>query len=445
MNDSIWDSLEEEIEPDQGSVEGDLPPSLSRLVPGELVWNDSGSVYVSVRSQSISGGNKPGQHRHNPDLRLGNLIQTFQSPPELANLRTQDCAFVDCETTGLARNSLAFLIGVGLFERHEGAETPCASPAEMTESAEGQHGPSADPTHFVVRQLLVHHPREEAAALQFLHSLLQGRRVCVTFNGDRFDIPLLRSRIREQQFHFPELPLEDPFSDEELFSLDLLPLARKVWRRRIGSCALSNCELRILGVRRTHADVSGAQIPGIYMQYLETGKASELSRVFYHNEIDILSMSFLLAALTKTSRSAQSAELRDLDGVDALALGCLSQESMRLEDAERLFEHAVGVLGGSEHQNAAFRELGLLRKRQGRWDEAVSTWERWFTSTATQSPDPCIELAKYHEWRSRDLKEAEMFTRWAIHINDAAPSTSRKLRVREELLHRLNRIARKRA
>ena len=234
---------------------------------------------------------------HDPSLLLRRLGLVFPKLPSFDNLVLGDCVFLDSETTGLGFNAMPFMIGVGTFEEHATQEidrrenrSSSSLPSEPSKSIE----PKGIPTHFVVRQLFAHHPYQESAVLQHLQDLLAGKRVCVSFNGDAFDIPLIRARFEASMFHFPELPLEDPFQDESLLSLDLLPLARKIWRKRIGSCALSNCEARILGLKRTHADVAGAQIPGIYMKYLHDGKADELARVFYHNRQDIVSMSYLL-------------------------------------------------------------------------------------------------------------------------------------------------------
>ena len=244
-------------------------------------------------------------------------------------------------------------------------------------------------------------------------------------------------------FHFPELTLEDPFQDGNLLSLDLLPLARKIWRKRIGSCALSNCEARILGLKRTHADVAGAQIPGIYMKYLHDGKAEELARVFYHNRQDIVSMSFLLKSLIRSSESVAYTSLERLSGEEALSLAMLLLKESRWSNAERLLIFATRRLGGSEHHAASFRELALHYKRRGHWENAKATWEEWLSATVQDCVDPYVELAKYYEWRMKDLLQAEVYTRWAIHVHSSSPVPRRSHQTQEELRHRLRRLERK--
>ena len=446
MSDAIWDELDSEPEATSAEMMDEVPPSLRECVPGDLIWNDSGSVYVCTRSYPLTFPASDEKLVHDPGMSLSHLAPAFPGLPGFDNLLSGDCAFLDSETTGLGYNSLPFMIGVGTFERRAVGETsPAARAAFPLES----HGMSRDrkaeqsPTHFVIRQFFAHHPRQESAVLQQLQELLVGKPVCVSFNGNGFDIPLIRSRFETSMYHFPELPLADPFQEQSLLSLDLLPLARKVWRRRIGSCALSNCEARILGLKRTHADVDGAQIPGIYMKYLHSGEADEIGRVFYHNRQDIMSMSFLLRSLVRCAQSATSEPVERLSGEEALSMGTTMLRESREADVERLLAFATHALGGSEHHAASFRELALYYKRQGRWQDAAQTWERWLSTTEQDSVDPYVELAKYYEWQAKDILQAEVYARWALHVHRSSPHPRRAQQIQEELQHRLRRLERK--
>ena len=446
MAGTIWDELDSEQEPVGEESFHDVPPSLLECIPGDLIWNECGSVYVCRRAFPLDTPSQQEDLTHDPSLLLRRLGLVFPKLPSFNNVVLGDCVFLDSETTGLGFNAMPFMIGVGTFEEHATQEidrredrSSSSLPSEPSKSIESE----GIPTHFVVRQLFAHHPYQESAVLQHLQVLLAGKRVCVSFNGDAFDIPLIRARFEASMFHFPELPLEDPFQDESLLSLDLLPLARKIWRKRIGSCALSNCETRILGLKRTHADVSGAQIPGIYMKYLHDGKAEELARVFYHNQQDIVSMSYLLKSLIRSSESVASTSLERLSGEEALSMGMLLLRESRWPDAERLLNFATRKLGGSEHHAASFRELALHYKRRGHWENAKATWEEWLSATVQDSVDPYVELAKYYEWRTRDLLQAEVYTRWAIHVHSSSPVPRRSHQIQEELRHRLRRLERK--
>ncbi len=427
-----------------------VPWSLRASNPGELVWNASGNVYVhayaydlgqAVQTQTFDGH---GAHR------LADLEALFAFRRPWGTLTLHDCIFLDCETTGLGRAALPFMVGVARYERlpslptrppHAGGAQPVLPSVLAEASASGDE----PPTHFVVRQLFVLQPRDESALLQEVQALLAGEAVCVSFNGDRFDLPLLRARFQANRYHFPELPLTDPFAAARLPSLDILPLARRLWRQRIGSCALSNCERRILGWARTHADVAGAQIPGLYARFLQTGQADGIHRVFYHNRHDIVSMAFLLARLVKGARQAAQSDLPALSGEEALAAGKILLRSAQTQQAERLLAFAMKALQGQTLQSEAYFLLARHCKRQARWPQAVAIWERWISSVAAVSVVPYVELAKYHEWRSQDLGQAEAYARWALHVYAALPVRQQSRALQLALQHRVNRIERKRA
>jgi hypothetical protein len=89
--------------------------------------------------------------------------------------------------------------------------------------------------------------------------------------------------------------------------------------------------------------------------------------------------------------------------------------------------------------------LGQLFKRQERWAEAAELWQLWLTSLPGNDATPYIELAKYCEWQTQDLEQAEMWTAWALHNLRTTPAWQRSPGQLSELEHRLGRIQRKRA
>ena len=107
-------------------------------------------------------------------------------------------------------------------------------------------------------------------------------------------------------------------------------------------------------------------------------------------------------------------------------MGMLLLRESRWPDAERLLIFATRKLGGSEHHAASFRELALHYKRRGHWENARATWEEWLSATVQDCVDPYVELAKYYEWRTKDLLQAEVYTRWAIHVHRASPAPSQE-------------------
>ncbi len=373
-----------------------------------------------------------------PSLERGglSLAQAFRWDPEaLASLfpglppgvaaDLRHVAFLDTETTGLGGSgSFAFLVGVGAFEL----------------------GPeSAAPRAFRVVQFFARHPGEEAAMLQALAHHLESFVLLGTFNGRTFDLPLLRARYGlHGRLGSPHLCLPSLLAPDAPH-LDLLPPARRLWRRRLGSCALGALERRVLGYRRGQADVPGAQIPRLYMDYLAHGHLQALHGVFYHNAEDIVSMVALLARLSRCLLSASDGMGEGgLPGADLLSLARLYEAMGQVERAERLYRAALETDPEPRLRAEIFHGLGWLLKRQGRWDEAAEVWQRWIAAVPGPDPRPYVELAKLFEWRARDLAQAEMWTAWALHNQEAAPPGRSSPRAIAELRHRLERIRRKR-
>ena len=127
-------------------------------------------------------------------------------------------------------------------------------------------------------------PGQEAALLAALDQWLAEFDVIVTFNGKSFDVPLLNSR-------FLMNGITTPFERYE--HVDVLQIARKLWRDRLPSRALGELEKEIIHFYRTGDDIPGWMIPQVYFDYLRSGDARPLAGVFYHNVIDILTLAAL--------------------------------------------------------------------------------------------------------------------------------------------------------
>ena len=108
--------------------------------------------------------------------------------------------------------------------------------------------------------------------------------VVVTYNGGSFDLPLLRNR-----FALHDMP--DPFLGTP--HLDLLTVARRLWRHSLPDCSLATVEHHVLGAERDGSDVPGFEIPGIYNAFLRTRDAHDLRGVVQHNQSDIVALAAL--------------------------------------------------------------------------------------------------------------------------------------------------------
>ena len=152
-------------------------------------------------------------------------------------------AFIDTETTGLVggAGTIAFLIGIGVWEK----------------------------SSFVLHLVFIRNPDEEAAALQYVADVLESCSGLVTFNGRAFDLPIMQTRFIINRL-IPNW-LDTPH-------LDLLAVARRLWRDHLPSRRLGEIEEKILGITRTEEDLPSYLIPFFYRQYLENGETAEKHR-----------------------------------------------------------------------------------------------------------------------------------------------------------------------
>ena len=416
------------------------PAPIEALETGEIVENSAGLCYLVTRHCVPFGLEQREPQSLREQSALGNLLE--RDPSMLAPLypayQLERCpdfrrsAFLDIESTGLGGGAsiYAFMVGVGTFEPHD-------------RDSDG----TADSLTFVVRQFFMRHPGEEPALLTALADLLHGCHSLVTFNGRSFDAPLLRGRYRYAGRFLPANVGRPPTLDDGAPHLDLLHPARRLWRKRLGSCALSNLERKVLGFARTESDVPGSLIPQLYADYLRDGDGRMMQRVFYHNREDIVSMAVLAEAICSAFAEPTATDSGHLQPLDLLSMARLQIELECLDRAESLFRSALDQLSSRADLAESFDGLGRLLKRQRRWEEAAAVWQQWLTTVRDPggAPDsrPYEELAKFYEWQEGDLAQAAMWTQWALHEQEQAPPHSRSPQTQTELRHRLARLQRK--
>ncbi len=285
-------------------------------------------------------------------------------------------AFLDTETSGLAggTGTYAFMVGVGRFEGDD----------------------------FHLAQFFMRDPTEEPAMLEALLDFLAPCRALVTFNGKAFDAPLLNTRYA---LHSIPTPLK------EFSHLDLLPLARRLWRDRLPSRALKYLEENILLAPRTVEEVPGYEIPWLYFDYLRTGDATPLKGVFYHNAMDVVAMAALLSHIA--SLMSDPFDGRVQHGLDFIALGRLYEDLKQWDLAARLMEHGLSLELTEADFGAALERLSILQKRRGDIEQAIRLWEQAAEQGHIYAH---VELAKYHEHRLRDYEEALKWSRSALEL-----------------------------
>jgi len=232
-----------------------------------------------------------------------------------------------------------------------------------------------------------------------------------------------------------------PLPFENYAHVDLLPLARRLWRDRLPSRTLKYIEENVMLAPRTSEEVPGYEIPWLYFDYLRSGDAEPLKGVFYHNAMDILALAALLnhtAGLLADPLSGQVAH-----GLDLVAIAKLYEDLGRWDQAARIYEHGLEMELDESDFAQAVQRLSILQKRRGDLDQAIRWWEQ---AAAEGHVYAHVELAKYYEHRQKDYTEALRWTRAALaHINEADfPPYARQYWL-EELEHRVSRLERKHA
>ena len=302
------------------------------------------------------------------------LISQWANDPAIGTFPLSKFAFLDTETSGLAggTGTYAFLVGAARFIEDR----------------------------FVLQQFFMRDPAEEPALLEGLANFLAPCSSLVTFNGKAFDAPLLATRYRLH--HIPV-----PFQDYS--HLDLLPLARRLWRDRLESRALKFLEVQVLGLTRSSEEVPGYEIPWLYFDYLKSGDARPLGGVFYHNAMDVVAMAALLAHMNDMLENPFDGKVQH--GLDFVALGKLFEDLGRWDEAAKLFERGLETDLTESDFGVAVRRLSILQKRRGDLSEAVRLWEQAAKSGHLYA---FIELAKYYEHRERDVKSALKWAKSAL-------------------------------
>jgi len=284
--------------------------------------------------------------------------------------------FLDTETTGLSggTGTLPFLIGVGKF------------------TSEG----------FLTSQIFIRNPTEEQAQLEQLNKYLVGIEAIATYNGKAFDIPILKTRYVINGF-------QSPF--ENLLHFDLLPLSRRIWKRRLESRSLKDLETNVLEFSRNQMEVPGWEIPVIYFNYLRSGDARPLEGVFYHNAIDIQSLAAIFLVLNKLAANPETKSIENT--TDILSLAIQLETSGEIDKALSLYEQLLS----QELPDRLFTELQLrysrILKRNGDFEKAADVL---YHKEELADIQVMIQLAKVLEHQQKNPDAALRYTENALEI-----------------------------
>ena len=361
----------------------------------------------------------------------GTVLETTQRPivvvesrehiePDLAGLAwlpepvdpSRPFVLLDTETTGLGSGTgtLPFLVGVGTWE----GDT------------------------FITRQLLLPEQSDEAGYLEALEALIPAEACLVSYNGRSFDWPLLVTRFR---LHGHKPP---PYAAH----LDLLPLARALWKHRLPDARLASVEAGICGVQREH-DLPGGLVPSRYLDYLRSGHGRPLKDVLKHNRQDVVSMALLLrvlalelAPVARTGQATAAVHPGDLGGLGrAYARKHRHAEALACFDAgmERLLE----PWETQRYETMAMDRARTLT-RMGLREEAEGAWHAIALEGGRHAAWAWLHVAKHREHDARDFSAALKATDRARALAERNRLFGRRDRhVERDLARRVPRLRRR--
>lgn len=250
----------------------------------------------------------------------------------------------------------------------------------------------------MLEQLLLRGPDDEMAALWYLEEALRATDLIVTYNGSRFDFPLLARRYRILGFGLFEPPCQ---------TIDLEPFARSVFGRQGFPTKLASLEEHILTTIRP----SWIRHPAWHSDgHLSWRRRRRVARILAKNAQDVLSLLTLLEAICTTVAAP---------GEHAVKLGLhMGRSLQRLDDA-----------GAMEWlMTAVSRGQGTPAGMQA----ALLAWKSADEETRERLLVPALEYAALHgfqnawqaaerlgleAWKKHDHSQAVAWTRRATELS----------------------------
>jgi len=379
------------------------------LLDGELIKSDSGEFFLKRTVIYFSAIDSPSlepilaQHH----FLNSQTLSIIGRDSDIESINPKKLLYLDTETTGLAggTGTYAFLVGCGYFQDDS----------------------------FIIEQFFMGDYHFETAMLVALKSLLSRFEGFVTYNGKCYDIPLLRSR-----FIYNRIPI-----NLEIPNLDLLFIARRFWKRRLGDCSLQNIESNILNVKREN-DIPSELIPYVYFDYVRGIRRERMVNVFNHNQQDIFSLALMTILAHNIYENPYQFDL--LEPIDLYGLALTYQKDNFCDKAIECYLQTLDKLGTDSSaaklpvRSAHFsgyklfplkqglqtefsttelefhirNKLSMLYKKMCDYENAVNIWFDLVDRFDVDDIFHFEELAKYFEHRARDYDTAISIVQRAI-------------------------------
>lgn len=374
---------------------------IEKIIPGKSYSTIFGDAFVFEKQYSPDY--RHGMIDFNGRFDLTTLLAWSRLPVD-PPIQIDEIVFLDTETSGLAGGSgtLVFLVGLGYWKQG----------------------------NYHITQVFLRHPAEEDAFLTALDELITPFRIMVTYNGKSFDAPLLNNRYILNGFNNPL---------KEKHHIDLLSLTRRIWRNRLNDRSLGNLEQEILGFHRSAEEIPGWMVPQMYFEYLQTQNADPMKGVFYHNEVDIVSLSALFVHLANLLQNPLEANERQ--SLDWIAIARLYEELKDYDRAVQLYEASLKIGLPTHFFIQTLYRFASLYRRTGEYDKALVLWMK---AVEFNEVEACVEIAKYYEHHQKSHYQALEWTETALKFLNTLPLPRyiKKQKIKE-LEHRRNRLLQK--
>jgi uncharacterized protein YprB with RNaseH-like and TPR domain len=376
--------------------------SLIDIIPGSWERNKIGECFV-YRSE-IPLGTKHGKLKisGSPDLSFFNTLPHFEGGLDIS---PEEVLFIDTETTGLSGGvgTYVFLIGVAKYK--------------------------GDILNFA--QFFLQDPAHESSQLAALNEFISNAKLIVSYNGKSFDLPRIKTRYRLHGW-------PDPFA--EIYHIDLLHIARRLWKAHLPGCTLGDLEHHLLGLQRDSIDIPGWQVSEHFYEYLRSGDPTPLKCVFYHNEIDVISLAALLEYISE--RLSSPLKKKFLEEQDLVSIGKYFFSIGNTSMAIQVLNKTLAITDLSEEIMLDSRlTLAAAYKKKGEYKKAAPLWLECSRSSSLHA---LVELAKYAEHKLGDYDEAIHWTLTSLDNLDHLPRHKQQ-QIANQLDHRLGRLKKKKA
>lgn len=329
----------------------------------------------------------------------------YSTPESDSSFALNKCIFLDTETTGLSTSggTFAFMVGIGWFEEN----------------------------HFVMRQYFLISPDQEEAMLLDLENTLAIHNHIVTYNGIGFDIPILKSRFKYHRI---------PTTVVNKNQIDLLKYARMLFRYQFDNRSLKNIESKVLNFTRSEEEIPGYLAPVIYQDYLKTGELQDIIGVFYHNEMDVISLAALLKIINEVSHEIDT---------HFSTYETLHYSLARHFERNREYPKAIDYYSKALKQPilpdsircSCYLSLANIYKKTNYIEKAMVFWEYASEFGNTES---LIEIAKIYEHKIKNYELALDYCKKALLILGNDVNSMKREVLKDQIDYRVERLKTKR-